>query len=319
MLQNPTIQFAHPAYQMQAAFERRDLPGKTFQTWTLEETLSRLGEAEVLVLSGYWQNTFFDAAPNLAYVHVCAAGYDRYDISAFTERGIRLANSSGVNVNAVGDHAMALLLSLTRQLHLARDQQLRREWRGMVGDIGRREDELEGKTMLIYGLGAIGGRLARLAQAFGLRVLGIRRNTAKVPDGVEALHAPAAFLDLLGEADVVALTCPLTDETRGLVGAEALARMKPTAYVINVARGPVVDEQAMVAALEGGGIAGAGLDVFDPEPLPETSKLWSLENAIITPHSGGETRRYEENVIDILAENLARLSRGEKNLINQIA
>ena len=189
----------------------------------------------------------------------------------------------------------------------------------MVGDIGRREDELEGKTMLIYGLGAIGGRLARLAQAFGLRVLGIRRNTAKVPDGVEALHAPAAFLDLLGEADVVALTCPLTDETRGLVGAEALSRMKPTAYVINVARGPVVDEQAMVAALEGGGIAGAGLDVFDPEPLPETSKLWSLENAIITPHSGGETRRYEENVIDILAENLARLSRGEKNLNNQIA
>ena len=122
VLQNPTIQFAHPAYQMQAAFERRDLPGKTFQTWTLEETLSRLGEAEVLVLSGYWQNTFFDAATNLAYVHVCAAGYDRYDISAFTERGIRLANSSGVNVNAVGDHAMALLLSLTCQLHLARDR-----------------------------------------------------------------------------------------------------------------------------------------------------------------------------------------------------
>lgn len=318
MFQNPIIQFAHPAYQLQAAFERRDLPGKSFQTWTPDETLSRLGETQVLVLSGYWQDAFFDAAPNLAYVHVCSAGYDRYDPDAFTERGIRLANSSGVNVNAVGDHAMSLLLSLTRQLHLARDRQHRAEWRGMIGDIGTREDELEGKTMLIYGFGAIGGRLARLAQAFGMRVLGIRRNTAKVPDGVEALYPPDAFLDLLGEADVVALTCPLTDETRGLIGAEALARMKPTAYVINVARGPVVDEQAIVAALEGGSIAGVGLDVFDPEPLPESSKLWSLENAVITPHSGGETRRYEENVIDIFAENLARLSRGEKNLINQI-
>ena len=254
----------------------------------------------------------------MKYVHVGAVGYDSFDVEAIRARGIRLCNSSGVNRNAVADHGMAMILSFSRQLHSARDRQFKAEWRGMISEIAKREDELTGKTLLIYGLGAIGGRLARLAKAFDMRVVGIKRDTAKAPDYVDAVQGPDGFLEALAEADVVALTCPLTDRTRGLIDETALAAMKDTAYLINLSRGPVVDEQALVSALAERRIAGAGLDVFDPEPLPATSKLWGFETVIITPHTGGETQAYEENVIDLLAENLNRLRNGESELLNQI-
>ncbi|MDD9878292.1 MAG: D-2-hydroxyacid dehydrogenase [Magnetovibrio sp.] len=314
----PTVLFAHPAYQLAASFAKRRAATPHRQVWTAADAEAHLEDADVLVLSGFWCNEWLTQAPKLKYVHVCAAGYDQYDQRAFADAGVLLANSSGVNVNAVSDHAMALLLGLTRQIHLARDRQARAEWRATISEIGRREDELDGKTLVIYGLGGIGGRLARLAGAFGMRVLGVKRDTGVRVEGVEALYPPERFTDLLAEADVVALTCPLTDETRGLIDAEALGRMKETAYLINVARGPVVDEAALVEALQSKGIAGAGLDVFDPEPLPAESPLWSLENALITPHTGGETRRYEENVVDFLCENLDRLAIGDADLVNRI-
>ena len=313
-----TLHFAHPAYQFEACYLKRGLSGATFQTWNPEDTVARISRASVFVGSGFWRNEFLDTAPELKYVHVGAVGYDSFDVEAIRARGIRLCNSSGVNRNAVADHGMAMILSFTRQLHSARDRQFKAEWRGMISDIAKREDELTGKTLLIYGLGAIGGRLARLAQAFDMRVVGIKRDTAEAPDNVDAVHGPDAFLEVLAEADVVALTCPLTDRTRGLIDETALAAMKDTAYLINLSRGPVVDEQALVSALAERRIAGAGLDVFDPEPLPATSKLWGFETVIITPHTGGETQAYEENVIDLLAENLNRLRNGEIELLNQI-
>jgi len=313
-----TVHFAHPAYQLAAAFAKRGADHPHFQTWTPEDTEARLEEADVLVASGFWRNEWLARATKLQYIHVCAAGYDNYDLQALEARGVRLANSSGVNVNAVSDHAMALLLTLTRQVHLARDRQAKGQWRGMISEIDQREEELAGKTLVIYGLGGIGGRLARLASAFGMRVIGIRRSAGAPPEGVAEVRTPGDFPALLAEADAVALTYPLTEETRGLINAETIALMKPSAYLLNMARGPVVDEAPLVEALASGRIAGAGLDVFDPEPLPESSALWGLENAVIPPHSGGETRRYEENVIDFLVENLARLARGEGQLVNQI-
>ena len=318
MFEYNTLHFAHPAYQFEACYLERGLIGATFQTWNSEDTEAQISRANVFVGSGFWRNEFLDAAPDLKYVHVGAAGYDSFDVEAIRARGVRLCNSSGVNRNAVADHGMAMILSFTRQLHSARDRQFKAEWRGMISEIAKREDELTGKTLLIYGLGAIGGRLARLAQAFDMRVVGIKRDTARAPDNVDAVLGPDAFLEALAEADVVALTCPLTDRTRGLIDETALAAMKDTAYLINLSRGPVVDEQALVSALAERRIAGAGLDVFDPEPLPATSKLWGLKTVIITPHTGGETQAYEENVIDLLAENLKRLRNGESELLNQI-
>ncbi|MGI9476424.1 MAG: D-2-hydroxyacid dehydrogenase, partial [Hyphomicrobiaceae bacterium] len=245
-------------------------------------------------------------------------GHDQFDKAAISQRGIRLCNSAGVNANAVSDHAFALLLGLTRQIHVARSNQKQRHWRPMISDLTKREEELPGKTMLIYGTGQIGGRIAKLAKAFGMTVIGVRRDASKTVEHIDEMHPTTGFVSLLPRADVVVLSCPLTDETRGLMNPESFAAMQRSAYLINVARGGCVDEPALVAALEGGQIAGAGIDVTDPEPLPETSMLWGIDNIILTPHSGGETRAYEDNVVDILAENLDRLWRGDDDLLHRI-
>jgi phosphoglycerate dehydrogenase-like enzyme len=188
----------------------------------------------------------------------------------------------------------------------------------MISELDRREDELAGKTMLIYGLGRIGGRIARIAKAFDMRVVGIRRSAGDTVPRVDRMSRPSQLLAVLPEADVVVLACPLSDETRGLIGAAALAAMRPAALLINVARGAVVDEPALIAALAERRIAGAGIDVTAAEPLDAASPLWSLENVVLTPHTAGETRRHEANVIDILIDNLGRLARGETELRNGI-
>ena len=172
--------------------------------------------------------------------------------------------------------------------------------------------------MVIYGLGAIGSRLARLARAFGMTVVGIKRDTGNHDGSADEVRPPDRFSASLAEADVLALTCPLTPRTEDLVDAAALARMKPGAYLINVARGRCVNEPALAAALGRGAIAGAGIDTTREEPLAADSPLWDLENVVITPHTAGETRRYEDNVVDVLIENVRRLQRGEDALVNQI-
>ena len=188
----------------------------------------------------------------------------------------------------------------------------------MISDLSAREDELAGRSILIIGMGAIGSRLARLARAFEMRVIGVRRNTAEILGVVDEVHTPNELPSLWGEVDFVALTCPLTDETANIVDAEVLDAMDASAYLINVARGGCVDEAALIEALKSGQIAGAGIDTTVEEPLSGLSPLWDFDNVILTPHSAGETRHYEENVIDILLENLDRLWRGQTELYNQI-
>ena len=312
------IHFAHVAYRLAERFALRGTGIAHFQTWSREDTLARVAEGHVLVLSGFWSGAMLERAANLRFVQVCAAGYDQFDLDALGARGVRLANGSGVNRNAVSDHAMALLLALARHVHTGRDRQRAHEWRGMISDLGRREEELAGKTMLVYGLGAIGSRLARLARAFDMRVVGIKRDPANHDGSADEVRSPDRLHESLAEADVVALTCPLTPQTENLIDAAALARMRPGAYLINVARGRCVHEPDLVDALERGAIAGAGIDTTWEEPLAPESPLWDLENALITPHTAGETRQYEDNVVDILVENVRRLQRGEGTLVNAI-
>ncbi|MEX2615197.1 MAG: D-2-hydroxyacid dehydrogenase [Alphaproteobacteria bacterium] len=313
-----TIHFAHSAYQLSALFEKRNTGIRHFQTWTPEDTRARMGEAEILVISGVWKNDMLPGADRLRFIQVCGAGYDQFDQEALRAKSVRLANGSGVNVNAVSDHAMALTLALTRQIHTGRDNQHRAHWRGMISDLTKREDELPGKTMLIFGLGKIGGRLARLAKAFDMHVIGLKRDISAPVEHVDELHPSLALQALLPRADVVALTCPLTPETRNVIDGAALAAMKPSAWLINVARGGCVDEAALIDAMQRNAIAGAGIDVTAAEPLAADSPLWGLENVMLTPHTGGETRQYEDNVIDILLENLDRLSKGREPLHNQV-
>ncbi len=313
-----SICFAHVAYRLLDRFAERSTGLHAFEVRSADAMAAQVAGADVLVVSGLWRNELLDAAPRLRFIQSIGAGTDQFDRAALAARGIRLASASGVNANAVSEHAIALILALARRLPEARDNQHRRVWRGMIGDPAGREDELAGKTLLVVGLGQIGGRLARLGRAFDMRVVGIRRDPAGGPNGADEVHPLAALPALLPEADYVALTCPLTPETERLIDAAALGRMKPSAYLVNCARGRVVDEQALVAALGSGVIAGAGIDVTEVEPLPAESPLWGMANVLLTPHSAGETRAYEGNVLDIMQDNIERLWKGEATLRNQV-
>ncbi len=310
--------FAHVAYRLHERFATLDTGIASFEVRDPESLLNRVGEADVLVISGLWQNRLLDRASRLRFIQAIGAGTDQFPREELARRSIRLASARGVNARAVAEHAMALILALSRRLPEARDNQRAHLWRGMIGDLSQREDELYDKTLLVVGLGDIGERLARLAAAFDMRVVGLRRDPALGRGTADAVHSMDELKALLPEADFVALTCPLTAETENLIDAAALARMKPAAYLVNVARGRVVDEAAMIEALAARQIAGAALDVTAEEPLPPTSPLWDMEHVLITPHTAGETRRYEDNVIEILRDNLERLWRGEAQLRNQI-
>jgi phosphoglycerate dehydrogenase-like enzyme len=313
-----TICFAHVAYQLQARFEARGTGLHSFEVRAPDELVRRIGEADVLVVSGMWKNELLDKASKLGFIQSIGSGVDQFSQEKLRARGVRLANAQGVNARAVSEHAMALMLALVRRLPEARDNQAKHHWRGMIGDLAGREDELSGKTLVVIGLGTIGGRLAKLAKAFDMRVIGVRRDVAGGRGNADEVHAIGELKSLLPDADFVALTCPLTKETEGLIDAEALRAMKPSSFLINVARGRCVDEAALVGALAERRIAGAGIDVTHEEPLAASSPLWDMKQVLLTPHTAGETRRYEDTILDYLIENLGRLWRGEARLHNEI-
>jgi phosphoglycerate dehydrogenase-like enzyme len=313
-----TICFAHVAYQLRQRFLALDTGIDSFEVRDGAALERRIGEADVLVVSGLWRNDLLPRAPRLRFIQSIGAGTDQFPREALAARGVRLASARGVNARAVAEHVMALILALSRRLPEARDNQARRVWRGMIGDLDRREDELAGKTLIIVGLGQIGGRLAQLAKAFDMAVIGIRRDPRAGRGHADAVHSMSELSALLPQADFVALTCPLTAETERLIDAGALGRMKPSAYLVNAARGRVVDQPALIEALARRQIMGAALDVTAEEPLPPDSPLWAMDHVLITPHTAGETRRYEDNVLAIMRENLERLWRGETGLLNQV-
>ena len=312
------ILFAHAAYGMGDSFATRKTGLRFREVRSAEDIKAAVPDADVLVVSGLWRNELLEIAPRLRFVQSIGAGTDQFSRDAFKAKGIRLASAQGVNERAVSEHAMALILSMARQLHLARDNQAKNTWRGMISDLSKREEELGGKTLVIFGLGRIGSRLANLARAFGMKVIGVKRDIASGGVAADEVIGQAQLRAALPRADFVALTCPLTPETQGLIGKDALAAMKPSAVIINVARGKVVDEPALTASLIEGRIGGAALDCFWEEPLAATSPLWGMPNVVITPHTAGETRLYESNVVDILLENLDRLWQGQTSLRNQV-
>jgi phosphoglycerate dehydrogenase-like enzyme len=310
--------FAHAAYRLGDRFAARNTGIDGFEVRTRDDLEARIGEVDALCVSGLWRNELISAAPRLAFIQSISAGTDQFSREALAAAGIRLASAQGANERAVAEHAIALILALARQIPEARDNQAARKWRGMVGEIARREDELGGKTLVIFGMGRIGSRLATLAKAFDMRVIGVRQDPSKGTGVADEVVAEDRLPEALPRADFVVLTCPLTPRTEGIINAAALAAMKPTAYLVNVARGKVVHEPSLLEALGRGRIAGAALDCVWEEPLPASSPLWTMPNVLITPHTAGETRRYEDNVLDLLMENLGRLWRGETALKNQI-
>src|SRR5215213_8402137 len=273
-----TVCFAHPAYQIHDELVARNSGVRSFQVRERDELLDRISEADVLVISGFWRNDLLQSAPRLRFIQSIGAGTDQFDRDLLRGRGVRLASAQGVNERAVSQHAMALILAMARRLPEARDNQSRLLWRGMISDLAQREDELTGKTLVIIGLGRIGGRLAGLAKAFGMEVIGVRRDPASGANGADAVHHFDRLSELLPRADFVALTCPLTPETQGIIGADALSRMKSSVVLVNCARGKCVDEPALVDALQRGEIVAAAV-------LPVSSSSRCARSEIIPRQS----------------------------------
>lgn len=312
----PRVLLGHSAYALGPAFSDAGL-GLPFEAVsTREDFAARIGEAEIAVTSDLWDNAFLTRTPKLVLVHSCSVGTDQYDKAAFAAAGVTLTNSQGSNEVAVAEHAFALLLALTRQIHTGRDNQARRHWRELHTRLEDRETELDGKTLAIVGFGCIGRRIGRIARAFGMRVIGVRRSPE--PDHEAADEVTADLHGALRRAQVAILVSPLTAQTERMIDAAALAALPRGAILINVGRGRVVDEPALVDAIRSGHVAAAGLDCVAIEPLPRESPLWTMENVLVTPHSAGETPDFERRVIEALVENIARLHRGE-HLLNRIA
>jgi glyoxylate reductase len=241
----------------------------------------------VTLLTDRVDAAFLDAAPNLKMVANVAVGYNNIDVAACAARGVVVSNTPGVLTDATADLAMGLLLMITRRLgegeRLIRSEE---PWQwGMFMMLGT---GLQGRTLGIVGMGGIGVAMARRARAFGMRI--IYNNRQNVDAAIESeLDATLVSLDeLLAQSDVVSLNCPYSDATHHLMNAETLAQMQPTAFLINTARGPIVDEAALVAALQSGAIAGAGLDVFENEPTVHPGLL-QCDNAVLVPHLGSAT------------------------------
>ena len=249
------------------------------------------------------------AAPKLRWLQVSNAGVDHPVFQRIVANGVRLTTAAGSSAEPIAQTALAGLLMLARGFPHWLDAQARRAWEPIP--VASMPLDLRGQTLLVFGLGAIGSELARLARALGMHVIGVRRSPAAPDDPVDELHPPARLRALLPRVDWLALTCALTDLTRGAIDAEALALLPRGARVLNVARGGVIDEPALIAALREGRIAGAYLDVFAEEPLPSASPLWTLPQVIVTPHNSAVSRGSESRQTEIFLRNLERYGRGE--------
>lgn len=248
---------------------------------------------------------FLQTLPSLRWVQTFSAGTDMAVYQAMLGRGLLLTNSAGASAIAVAQTAIAGLLALARQLPRVMEAQRRRAWEPLYGAAEPRA--FEGQTALVIGTGPIGQEIGRLCRAFGLRTVGIRRDPAAgLPGGFDVAAGFANLPDWLPRADWLLLACPLTATTRGLIDAAALARLPPGAHLVNVSRGGVVAEAALLAALQEGRLAGAFLDVFEAEPLPPDSPFWALPNVIVSPHSAAASDGLPERVAAIFCDNLRR-------------
>ncbi len=247
------------------------------------------------------------------WVHSIQAGVDRFPFDAFEAAGVALTNSTGIHGPAVGETVAGYLLMLRRRLHRAVANQQRHEWSQPAWDEAA---TLASDTVCVVGLGTLGRGIAEAVSALGCTVIGVRRSGEPV-DGVERVYPPEELEVAVADAAFVALAVPLVDETRHLVDADVLEAMRSDAYLVNVARGPVVDEPALVDALRAGEIAGAALDVFETEPLPPDSPLWDFEDVIVTPHCAGFTVDYHRNVVDLVRRSVRNLREGGE-LVNRV-
>ncbi|HEV8575402.1 MAG TPA: D-2-hydroxyacid dehydrogenase [Dehalococcoidia bacterium] len=281
-----------------------------------EEARERLGpilrETEVLFTNPIVPDDIVERALALKWLQLTSAGVDRLLDAPVVRSQVTVTTASGIHAVPISEYVIGAMLAFAKGLPRAFRAQQERVWRPYW------PEELEEKTVGVLGVGAIGARVIELSKALGMRVLASRRSaTGRVKGegsglkGVDELLGPEELPYLLAESDYVVVAVPLTAESRGLIGESELRSMKPNAVIVNIGRGAIIDEGALVRALKGGWIAGAALDVFTQEPLSGESELWGLENVIVTPHISGGTPRYMERAVELFCDNLRRYVAGE--------
>lgn len=317
----------------QSAFAGR----ATFEAARTDEELKAAVRSADVLYSWQVPEDVPSETPSLRWIQLPSAGVDHVRHLPLWKSDVLLTASKGIHAVPMSEHFFALLLALTRQLPSMIRAQDRQEWNPERRSSAHRLGELRGKTLGIVGWGKIGDGVAHLARAFGMRVIGTRwsivvpreepRNDAgplvdepwveDIQSGADVVYPAAQLHEVLSASDVVLLLLPLTHETEGSFGAEHFAAMKRGSLFFNMGRGSVVDTEALVHALMSGHLAGAGLDVFDPEPLPRSSPLWSIHNVIVSPHVGGVSTQTRERAARFFAVNLTRYLEGQP-LLNQI-
>jgi D-2-hydroxyacid dehydrogenase (NADP+) len=286
----------------------RNLVGHNGEVIVTDHQEAHRHAADAEVILGFVNRELFQAAPRLRWVQSISSGVDMFFYPEFVASDVVLTSEKGLVGEHLADHGFGLLLMLTRQLatalrHGADGWNHRPEMRFA-------EIELTGATFGIFGFGGTGRAMARRAAAFGMRCIAVDRDDVPPSSEVTDVWGPDRFNELLSESDVVSICCPLTDETRNCFDHDAFARMKPEAFLINVTRGEVMDEQALVSALQTGQIRGAGLDVAPREPLPADSPLWSMPNVVMTPHTAGASQFRVRRNIERFTSNLQRFLDG---------
>ena len=280
------------------------IAGKDQEIWR-----PHVNEAEVTL--GY--KLELDDFSNLKWVQSSSAGINHFPIEQFQSNGIMLTSANGVHAYPISETIFAYILGLTRKIHTYVKNQQSKVWHH-----SNMKMEIHEKTIGIIGVGAIGKETAKIAKAFGMKVLGVR-HSGKPVEYVDEMFTPDRLEELLPMCDYVVLTLPLTNETYQLFTAREFQLMKPTAFFINIGRGKLVMEEDIIAALQAGEIAGAGLDVFEKEPLSGDSPLWEMDNVIITPHTAGSTEYYDKRVVEeIFIPNLKAYLKGQHPFINLV-
>jgi phosphoglycerate dehydrogenase-like enzyme len=302
---------------------RRDFPEHTFlDAWDRDALRRLLPDADV-AFTPFVDRDVFPSAKLLRWIQSPAAGIGRLMFPELLASEVVVTTARGIRARAIAEHVLGVTIALARRLPVAIRAQAARRWaqdelEGARGDVRT----LQGQRMGIVGLGSIGLELAKIAAPFGFRITAIRRRPIGAPPpGVDEVWAPDRLHDLLAGSDVVVLALPHTPDTKQLIGSRELARIKRGAFLVNIARGKLVDDDAVVGALKDGTLGGAALDVFTREPLDASSPYWDLPNVIVTPHTAGAMQDYWTPLVALFAENLRRFDRGEPllNVVDKAA
>lgn len=322
MVDQPRILITHGAPHRANSYDLKDdileLLGDidVFVTNDHDELLSKIKTANVLVTRLNLKDRspeILDQAENLQWIHALSAGYNKYDVDRLEEMGVILTNASGVHANPIAEQVFGYLTIFERQLLQGVRQQDRKEWCHFRGG------ELNGQTLGVIGVGEIGGRIAELGAAYGMEVLGVKRDIKNVNNAVDKAFPPSERRRVIGRSDYLVLACPLTEQTHEMITAKDFDSMKESAALVNIGRGKLVDETALEVALQKGQIAGAALDVQYTEPLSQDSPLWDLSNVIITPHMAGSTPHYLQRCAEIFSESYPSFVNGDyEEMVNRV-